>query len=247
MRRASFDGADAAGFRACLDANPDARALVDDFRANKYRDVLERVETLRPAMRLDPHLHDHADALAASIRERAVVQYCAPYSQLDLRIMATKFGCDAEAMEREVAGLIAAEKIPARIDSRAKTLVKRKSDVRVATYHAALAAGREYRLGVKHALVRASLVANGCVIGGGGRGRTSWGRRRDTRRPDDGRGVPGRPEAPPVRRRGFRGWRGARAKARRGGRDPAAAAAREEGEEDPAVRPGRGGFVFEGG
>ena len=157
LRRASFDGADAAGFRACLDANPDARALVDDFRANKYRDVLERVETLRPAMRLDPHLHDHADALAASIRERAVVQYCAPYSQLDLRIMATKFGCDAEAMEREVAGLIAVEKIPARIDSRAKTLVKRKSDVRVATYHAALAAGREYRLGVKHALVRASV------------------------------------------------------------------------------------------
>ena len=245
LRRASFDGADAAGFRACLDANPDARALVDDFRANKYRDVLERVETLRPAMRLDPHLHDHADALAASIRERAVVQYCAPYSQLDLRIMATKFGCDAEAMEREVAGLIAAEKIPARIDSRAKTLVKRKSDVRVATYHAALAAGREYRLGVKHALVRASLVANGCVIGGGGRGEDELGDE-TTRRLGDPMMDEEYPDDPRHHRfdaRGFRGMGGGRPSYGRGGgrRDPGG------GGGDRGGRGGPGGFGFGAG
>ena len=245
LRRASFDGADAAGFRACLDANPDARALVDDFRANKYRDVLERVETLRPAMRLDPHLHDHADALAASIRERAVVQYCAPYSQLDLRIMATKFGCDAEAMEREVAGLVAAEKIPARIDSRAKTLVKRKSDVRVATYHAALAAGREYRLGVKHALVRASLVANGCVIGGGGRGEDELGDE-TTRRLGDPMMDEEYPDDPRHHRfdaRGFRGMCGGRPSYGRGGgrRDPGGGGGERGG------RGGPGGFGFGAG
>lgn len=42
-------------------------------------------------LRLDPHLADHIETLYSQIRQRAVMQYVAPFTTVDLNTMATAF------------------------------------------------------------------------------------------------------------------------------------------------------------
>ena len=150
-----------------MEANTEVRACVEDFYNSRYASLFDRLERLRPQLALDLHLHDHVDELYESIREKALVQYCLPFSAVDLRRMAAAFRVDdVVAMEREVGALIADEQIPARIDSRRKTLHKRRADSRATTYADALEAGRLFTKVIHAQLLRTSLIRNECTVKG---------------------------------------------------------------------------------
>ncbi|KIY96361.1 COP9 signalosome complex subunit 1, partial [Monoraphidium neglectum] len=122
------------GFREFLELHPQVRDLISDFYNSRYASCLAHLAALRPALALDVHLHDHAQALYASIRHRALVQYTAPYSSVSLAAMAQAFGTDTGALEKELATLIMDGQVHARIDSQAKVLYARHADVRSATF-----------------------------------------------------------------------------------------------------------------
>ena len=47
-----------------------------------------------PSLLLDMHLGSHAAALYAQIRQRAIMQYVAPFTSVDLNVMALAFNSD---------------------------------------------------------------------------------------------------------------------------------------------------------
>ena len=63
---------------------------------------------------LDLHLHDHAGELYRAIRQRALVQYTAPFTSVRLATMAEAFSCSVPELEKELAALIADNQVQVR-------------------------------------------------------------------------------------------------------------------------------------
>ena len=189
-----------AAFRHALDHALETRAFVQHFFAHRFAEALEALDAkIAPGLAFDAHLRDHADALRRKIREKALARYCAPYSRLDLTVMAGAFKLDLPVLMRELASLIATGAVEARIDAGgggAPTLSAARAETkrRAAALAEARRAGRAYADGVARALVRASLLEHDLVVGGGfregGRGFASafpyGGPKRESRKPRSG-------------------------------------------------------------
>ncbi len=66
------------------------------------------------------HLHSHARVLVDAIKKKAILQYCRPYSRLNIVAMAIAFGLSFNDLESEVDALIADGSLNARIDAISK-------------------------------------------------------------------------------------------------------------------------------
>lgn len=53
-------------------------------------------------MQLDYYLHASVMELFSEIRNRSLVQYFAPYSQVDLKVMANTFRTPVAVLEKEI-------------------------------------------------------------------------------------------------------------------------------------------------
>ena len=182
-----------AAFRHALDHALETRAFVQHFFAHRFAEALEALDRgLAPRLAFDAHLRDHSLALRRKIREKALARYCAPYARLDLSAMAAAFRLDASTLQKELAALISAGALAARIDGGGgrATLRAARADKRAAALKEARRAGKAYAEGAKRALVRASLLEHGLVVGGKARGfgasagayGSAYGSRRDARR-----------------------------------------------------------------
>lgn len=65
--------------------------MVHDFYNSRYATCFAQLEALRPVLACDVHLYDHMTALYREIRTKALVQYTAPFSNVDLSKMAAAF------------------------------------------------------------------------------------------------------------------------------------------------------------
>ncbi|KAG1663636.1 hypothetical protein FOA52_011691 [Chlamydomonas sp. UWO 241] len=158
-------------FREFLEMVPELRDLIRDFHESRYAKCLRSLDGMQAGMRLDLHLSEHLDSLYAQIRQRAVMQYVAPFTSVDLMVMAESFNTSATKLEKEVAGLIIEGKVHARIDSHRKVLHASHADVRGQTFQQVLSAGEAYLRDTKAMLLRASLIKHDFVQpkpGGGG-------------------------------------------------------------------------------
>ena len=52
------------------------RDMVHDFYNSRYATCFAALESLKPLLAMDIHLHDHVKALMAEIKTRALVQVC---------------------------------------------------------------------------------------------------------------------------------------------------------------------------
>eukprot|EP00775_Hariotina_reticulata_P007615 gene7612-7817_t len=171
-------------FREFLELYPEVREVIHNFYNSRYATCFTQLEALRPVLSCDIHLHDHAAALYREIRTKALVQYTAPFSSVDLTKMAAAFNTSVSALEKELVGLIGDGQIKARIDSQAKVLFARHADIRAATFAKVLAVSESYVRESKALLLRASLlkhdmVQRGSGAGGGGGGGPPGGKRGD--------------------------------------------------------------------
>ena len=155
---------DSESFGAVLTCAPQLRPLLDDFCQSRYASLFERFARLRPRMKLDSVIAPLLNELETRIRQRALVQYFSPYSVVDLKRMAESFACDVEALEEELAALIADDHIAARIDSYNKRLNARQSDERADMYAEVLAAGEAYVRNTQALLMRMSLQKADLVV-----------------------------------------------------------------------------------
>eukprot|EP01105_Mastigella_eilhardi_P006525 TRINITY_DN18069_c0_g1_i1.p1 TRINITY_DN18069_c0_g1~~TRINITY_DN18069_c0_g1_i1.p1 ORF type:complete len:495 (-),score=175.78 TRINITY_DN18069_c0_g1_i1:91-1554(-) len=160
-------------FRQHLDAAPAVARVIGDFHRCEYGTCLRALDHLRADLLLDLHLHDHVTQLYQRIRDKALVQYCAPYAAVDLRPMAVAFGSDVAALEHELSKLIVEGQLSARIDAQRKVLVARSADQRRALFAQALEQGEELRDEVSAARLRLSLLRNDFCVRDGKRGGVS--------------------------------------------------------------------------
>jgi len=168
---ASFDRAelkakvvDNTNFRIFLELVPEVRELTHDFYNSRYASCLKILDKLKADLLLDLHLHDHVETLYADIRSKALIQYFSPFVTVDMKLMAEAFNTPVMDLERELAKLIMAGQIPARIDSHNKVLHARHADQRTATFQKALAMGDEYVRDSMALLLRINLMRHDFVV-----------------------------------------------------------------------------------
>jgi COP9 signalosome complex subunit 1 len=104
------------------------------------------------------------------VRSKALVQYVSPFVSVDMSLMATAFNVAIDALEKELAKLIMAQHIPARIDSQANVLYARHADQRTATFTAAHKAGEEHMRDMRALLLRMNLMRADFIVKGEGHG-----------------------------------------------------------------------------
>ena len=134
-----------------------------DFYASRYTNCLKLLDALRAYLAFDLHLHSHIGELCRCIREKAIVQYTIPFTSVVLRNMAAAFNTQVDALEREIADLIAKGHISARVDSHNKILYSRGTDHRSATFAKVEKAGRDYLRDSENILLRARLLEHNLV------------------------------------------------------------------------------------
>ena len=151
-------------FRTFLELVPEVRELLQDFYDSNYAKCLRALEKLKPDLLLDLHLHDHVETLYADIRSKALIQYFSPFVTVDMKRMADAFNTPVMELEKELAALIMAGQIPARIDSHNKVLHARHADQRTASFQKALAMGDEYVRDSMALLLRINLMRHEFVV-----------------------------------------------------------------------------------
>eukprot|EP00187_Rhodella_violacea_P001232 CAMPEP_0174891982 /NCGR_PEP_ID=MMETSP0167-20121228/6996_1 /TAXON_ID=38298 /ORGANISM="Rhodella maculata, Strain CCMP736" /LENGTH=449 /DNA_ID=CAMNT_0016130333 /DNA_START=285 /DNA_END=1631 /DNA_ORIENTATION=- len=96
---------------------PGVRGMVADFMAGDYSRCLRALgRAVESSFSLDIYLREHIEAIQASIKSKAMVQYLAPYQAADLGKMAAVFDTDSKTLQHALADLIAAGKIPMKLD-----------------------------------------------------------------------------------------------------------------------------------
>lgn len=107
-------------FKNFLVLEPTLLELIESFYKSKYAICFELLEKYRHILKLDMYLEPHLDNLLLLVREKAMVQYCIPYSIIDMTKMAQAFNINANVLEDDLVTLIRKNKISARIDSHKK-------------------------------------------------------------------------------------------------------------------------------
>lgn len=108
-------------FKNFLALEPSLYELIEAFYKSNYSLCFELLEKYKQTLRLDMYLDSHLDNLIQLVREKSMVQYCIPYSVVDMRKMAASFKMSIEDLENDLVGLISKKgKIAARIDSHKK-------------------------------------------------------------------------------------------------------------------------------
>eukprot|EP01095_Lingulamoeba_sp_RSL-Kostka_P007360 TRINITY_DN2339_c0_g1_i3.p1 TRINITY_DN2339_c0_g1~~TRINITY_DN2339_c0_g1_i3.p1 ORF type:complete len:455 (-),score=134.58 TRINITY_DN2339_c0_g1_i3:717-2081(-) len=152
-------------FKHFLDLVPHVRELINDFYDTRYSSCLTAIDKLKDSLSLDIHLHDHLEDLSSLIRNRALKQYCSPFSSADINIMAEAFNTVPEDLEKELSQLIMSGEIQARIDSHNKILYASHTDLRSVTFENSLKIGETYQRDTKAFILRCSLLQNYFVVG----------------------------------------------------------------------------------
>ena len=146
-------------FRDMLSTAPEMRDIVEDFWNSRYPQCLSKLDVIKKELLLDIHVGKHVHKLFSLIRQKALIQYTKPFSALSLTTMASAFNCDSvENLEKEIADLITADKIRARIDSRGEKILRAKEfDKRMETFEHVQSTAEKFVENAGEALLRSSL------------------------------------------------------------------------------------------
>lgn len=154
---------DSVSFRNLLELVPQVREVVNDFYASRYASCLRMLDGLRTHLEYDLYLHKHIKELTMQIREKAIVQYTIPFTSVVLENMARAFNTDVDALEKEIANLIANGQIHARVDSHNKLLYSRGINQRSSTFQRVVKAGKDCLRDSQAILLRARLLESGLI------------------------------------------------------------------------------------
>jgi len=143
---------------------PYIRDMLDAFMANKFRTVLELLETHSSRHSLDIHLGRHISRLSIEIRKRSIILYFQPFASARFEKMSTAFGISPSEMENVTVQLIQENRIDARVDSQNKILIRKEVDPRVALYKRALKTAEETQRSTNKLLWRMKLMQAELVV-----------------------------------------------------------------------------------
>ncbi|KAI7865909.1 26S proteasome subunit RPN7-domain-containing protein [Spinellus fusiger] len=154
-------------FRSYLELEPQIHATLQAFQQSKYSLCFDLLQDYRNDLKADMYFHAHVETVYDLIREKAMVQYCTPYSTVDLHRMASALNMTVSGVEDCLVGLIGDKGlIAARIDSHAKVLTAHPSEPQSNAYHLSLKTGQAYERDAKALLLRLQLVEEKMCVGG---------------------------------------------------------------------------------
>jgi len=102
---------DDSSFKSFLDLVPNVKDMINYFYDSKYEKMLECLSVLRNELKYDYILSPHLDYILNEIRNKALIQYVSPYTQIDFKIMAKDFNTSVNEIENEVSKLIQKKKL----------------------------------------------------------------------------------------------------------------------------------------
>lgn len=103
-------------FRSFLQLEQHLRKAVSQFVIGRYSACLAILEAHRPDYLLDVYLQRHVPKIYAAIREKCIVSYMVPFSCVNLDSMNAAFTVSGKSIEPELAHMIRAGKLQARIN-----------------------------------------------------------------------------------------------------------------------------------
>lgn len=144
--------------KAHVDKHADLRNAMNSYVDFKFDRMRAALLALKPVLAVDYFACAHVDTLLRIIMQRAMEAYLIPYSTIKLDAMARAFGIEkVEELTKELSDLIRQERIQARIDSVAKTLVSHTATPRAVAYERVLATARQMQTDARILLLRASM------------------------------------------------------------------------------------------
>uniref|UniRef100_A0A7S0BQL0 PCI domain-containing protein n=1 Tax=Rhodosorus marinus TaxID=101924 RepID=A0A7S0BQL0_9RHOD len=152
-------------FRKFLELVPEVREMIMDFYNSEYAASLSYLERMKPDLALDLYLSAPVKALCGEVRSKGLIQYCQPYSSVDMRAIANSFNTTTEPILEELGALIAQGKIEARIDTENKVLFRKKKDRKALAYKEAIATGGDIFSEVDAMLLRMQLMRQNKYVG----------------------------------------------------------------------------------
>ncbi|KAI8084756.1 26S proteasome subunit RPN7-domain-containing protein [Halteromyces radiatus] len=152
-------------FKGYLELVPHVREIMEYFHASKYAACFSLMENYREDWKLDIYLNSHIDPIFQCVREKAMVQYCIPYSIVDLGRMASAFHTTVDQLESELVKLIGQKgKIDGRIDSHEKVLYFKQQDQRKKAFDQSLGLAVEYEKSAKALMLRLNLLKSNMIV-----------------------------------------------------------------------------------
>ncbi|XRB25618.1 COP9 signalosome complex subunit 1 [Pseudoscourfieldia marina] len=147
------------GETSLLELAPEARDAVAAFVSQRFAVCLERLEQLRRAAELDMYVGPRLAELLELVRERALAQYCVPFSRVALPRLASAFGLSVEDAERAVVKLVLAGTLgEARVDVAGGWVARVHEDSRDEAIKSVRRANKAFKRLVGVSLLRSHLV-----------------------------------------------------------------------------------------
>lgn len=140
------------------------RQVVVNFYQSNYSAVFTFLDSARESLQFDMWLAPHLHVLYRIIRDRAMMFYFRAYSLVNMNTMAAAFNLDVHTLEKQLATLIADNKLQGRIDSQHKTLHARHSDQRTQTFQEAFALTDRYCNQLQLMLLRITALRSDLVV-----------------------------------------------------------------------------------
>ncbi len=135
------------------------RLLMEYFIDSNYSEFLKLLSILKNNLLLiDMHMDKHIDKLLEIISDRAIVQYCLPYSSLDLKRMALSLNQDVNELEKNIARLIGKGDLSFRIDSAKHELHSKIHNIRDTTFEKVSQLNEMHASSIKQGVLRLSLL-----------------------------------------------------------------------------------------
>jgi len=146
-------------FRTFLELEPHIRRAVTQFVNGRYSACIATLEAYRADYLLDIYLQKHITKIYSEIRSKCIVQYMIPFSCVKLDTMAASFGGPDRSIEDELASMIRAGTLKARINTIDRLVTAVIPHPRLALQTSALETAQNYEKEAIERLRRMSLAA----------------------------------------------------------------------------------------
>lgn len=153
------------GFKSLLEScGGGIQDVIENFLNGRYQDLQRQLSKIAQGLRFDLYFGNKLHTVMTDIRRKALIQYVAPYKVIDIREIAKAFDMPVDAVERELAELIGAKQIRAKIDSYGKLLYSRKDNETLLSYQEAVQVGAKFIQETETALLRVRALQKEMVL-----------------------------------------------------------------------------------
>ena len=137
---------------------PSMRELMTDFINSDYNNFLKKLNIIKTNLYYDMYIYKHIDKLVEIISDKVIIQYCKPYTALDIKRMAYSLNKNIFELEKDLARLIATGDIAFRIDTAKHELLHKIQNDRDVTIEKVAALNEMHASSIKQGILRLSLL-----------------------------------------------------------------------------------------